>query len=230
MMPVAAIPLRYGDVKGLPSFYSNRTYSDSLKRFGIQTLPVLPGSSESFCRRIISAADGLLLTGGRDISPDYYGQPLHPETVPADRETDLLDFMLLDLFVRSRKPVLGICRGLQVINVFFGGTLCQHLPDRTSLNHKQTKLRDQGVHPVLWHMDVRDLCSAGSLSQVNSLHHQGIDTPAPGFEVLASSPDGLAECIRKDCILGVQWHPEELGGQEEERIFQYFYRLMLRPG
>lgn len=222
-----AVPVRYTQVKELPSYYLNLSYLNSLSAFGFDVLLLTPGCSPSFYERAASVCDGLLLAGGQDIHPRIYGQELLPDTVPALPDTDELDFLCLRLFSRENKPVLGICRGLQVINTGFGGTLHQHLPRWSqTISHKQTDRRSQGVHPVCWKHTISGLCSAGEQIWVNSLHHQGIDRIAPGFQVLAESPDGLAEAICRENILGVQWHPEEMNGPEQERIFAYFRSIM----
>ncbi len=227
MPPTIAVPVRYTQVKELPSHYLNLSYLNSLKAFGFDYLLLSPGCSLSFYEQAASVCGGLLLAGGRDIHPHVYGQELLTDTVPAFPDTDELDFLCLRLFSRLKKPVLGICRGLQVINTGFGGTLHQHLPLWSPMiDHKQTDRRSQGVHSVCWKHTIPGLCTAGDQVFVNSLHHQGIDRTAPGFQVLAESPDGLAEAIYRENILGVQWHPEEMIGPEQERIFSYFRSMM----
>lgn len=227
MSLTVAVPVRYGDVKNLPSVYLNKSYLSSLEHFSVVPVFISPGCPISYYEQVVSFCDGLLLCGGKDIDPIRYHHSIHPSTVLAAKEIDDLDFLCVALFAREKKPVLGICRGIQVINVYFGGTLHQHLPDWSSrINHKQTDRRRDGVHPVIWRKNIAGLCATDTITYVNSLHHQGIDQLAPGFESLAVSPDGLVEAILRDNILGVQWHPEELNQREEERIFGFFTHML----
>lgn len=226
MSLIIAVPVRETSVKDLPSAYLNLTYLNGLKESGLDFLLLAPGCSPAFYRQAASLCSGLLLTGGGDVHPRFYGQSPLPQTAPAARDTDDLDLFCLRLFSRENKPILGICRGLQIINAGFGGTLRQHLPLWSeTIGHKRTDLRTEGVHPVFWKETVDGLCTAGACSFVNSLHHQGILQTAPGFRILAESPDGLPEAILREKILGVQWHPEELDGPERARIFGYFRRM-----
>jgi putative glutamine amidotransferase len=158
---------------------------------------------------------GVLLPGGGDVEPRRYGAVPHPASV-WDAEQDQLDFHLLEVALRAQIPVLGICRGLQVINVHFGGTLVQDLPAEpsTAVRHAHDGPRDDLAHTLQVEPGTRlgDLLGGGTLL-VNSLHHQGIDFLAPRLRVAARSGDGLVEGIEaRDGIwvVGVQFHPEEL--------------------
>lgn len=156
----------------------------------------------------LSVYDKLLLPGGGDIHPSRFGQPdLGSKTV--DSALDDIQFSLLNMFVRAGKPVLGICKGLQIINVYFGGDIIQDLP--TSQTHQYVG-RDQ-FHPVqnapgsVLHSLYGDTCT------VNSAHHQGCGRIGHHLTVTQSSPDGVVEALEHTArpILGVQWHPERTG-------------------
>jgi putative glutamine amidotransferase len=159
--------------------------------------------------------DGLVLHGGADISPAAYGQePLRPEW-SGDPVRDAYEMALLGAFVAAAKPVFGICRGLQLINVAHGGTLYQDLATQKpgARQHRDVQAYEHHIHEV--HVLPGTHLSrllGGERHRVNSIHHQGIRQLAPGFVVEAVSPeDGLVEAIRSTgagWLAAVQWHPE----------------------
>lgn len=159
--------------------------------------------------------DGLVLQGGADVSPLSYGEdPLHNEWA-GDRQRDAYEMELLHEFMEAGKPVLGICRGAQLINVAFGGTLYQDIA--TLCDHAQPHIHpdyDKNIHDVEWAADsglskLYPECPGGG---VVSIHHQAIKALGRGLRVEASSVgDGLIEAVRlegKSYVLGLQWHPE----------------------
>ena len=153
--------------------------------------------------------DGLLLPGGCDVNPARYGKSLIPqETV--DDELDALQFAALEDFLKAGKPVLGICRGHQLLNIAFGGTLVQHLP--SAENHMSLPSGDDNVHPVAVEHGSFLYGLYGSACPVNSSHHQGIDLPGKGFRIAARSEDGVIEAIEHKSlpVWGIQWHPERM--------------------
>ena len=163
-----------------------------------------------------SMLDGLVLHGGSDVSPVSYGeQPLKPEW-SGDRVRDEYEIALLRAFIDAGKPVLGVCRGLQVINVAFGGTLYQDITSQQpgSLPHRDAALYDQNFHEIEFVPDTRlaNLYAGAARARVNSVHHQGVKKLADGFTVEAMSPDdGMIEAMRwngRSYVNAVQWHPE----------------------
>jgi len=169
--------------------------------------------------------DGLLLTGGGDVDPGRYGQPAAPETASVDVERDEVELSLTQFAAERGAPVLGICRGCQVLNVAFGGTLVQHLPDVTSQPHLVPGPRSEPVHKVevAEGSELRGILGSGSI-EVNTVHHQGISRLASVLRPVAWSPDGLVEGVehRKRPILGVQWHPESMQHDDaQRRLFQW---------
>ena len=146
---------------------------------------------------------GLIISGrDRDINPRYYGEePLEGLEYPEDSYEDELDFRLIELFEKSNKPILGICSGLQSLNIYHGGTLKQHIDEHTSkeqlIRHNIDIEEDSFVHSLY-----------GSKTEVNSSHHQAINKVADGFKVTAVAEDGNIEAIEKGNLIGVQWHPE----------------------
>ena len=164
---------------------------------------------------LLARLDGVLVTGGPDLDPAVYGQAPHPKLGPqVDRVSDEYELALIRAAVERDLPLLGICRGLQALNVSRGGTLHQHLPDRTDLDHLQDHEPFAPAHNVdvepgtllQWLTDSRQL-------PVNSFHHQAADRIGAGLEVAARAPDGTVEALydpTASFVLGVQWHAELL--------------------
>ena len=173
------------------------------------------------------ALDGLVLQGGNDVAPACYGQqPLHPDWA-GDAVRDHYEMELIDAFVQAGKPVFGICRGLQLINVMFGGTLWQDITTQLpgARDHRELGRYENHFHEVVFEPGSRlaQLYPGLLRARTNSIHHQGIEKLAPGFTVEARCPDdGVIEAIRRDTSMGgsylaaVQWHPEfhDRGGAE----------------
>jgi putative glutamine amidotransferase len=177
---------------------------------------------------LLNRLDGLLVSGGPDLAPATYGQLPHPRLGPdVDRVADDYELAVLAAAAQRDLPVLALCRGMQALNVVRGGTLHQHLPDRTDVEHLQTHEPFETSHPVT--------VTAGSPLHrvtghrwlaVNSLHHQAIDRLGSGLEICARAPDGTIEAIcdptARFC-LGVQWHAELLTHRPEHAaIFDAF--------
>lgn len=163
-----------------------------------------------------SALDGLVLQGGNDVAPGSYGQqPLDPAW-SGDAVRDQYETDLIHAFVNAGKPVFGICRGLQMINVAFGGTLWQDIKTQqpAALEHVKSDLYEHNVHAIEITPNSRlaSLYPNLQTGQINSIHHQAIRDLAPGFVVEARCPqDGIIEAIRSEesrYVAAVQWHPE----------------------
>ena len=160
--------------------------------------------------------DGLVLHGGADVWPGSYGETPLQERWSGDRIRDEYEMALIKAFVAAGKPVFGVCRGLQLINVAFGGTLLQDIgtqrPD--ALVHRDADIYDQNFHQleVVPKTRLEALLKDAKSCKINSIHHQGIKDLAPGFIVEARCPDdGMIEAIRHDgptYVAAVQWHPE----------------------
>ena len=158
----------------------------------------------------IEACDGLLLPGGWDADPALYGQE-NTACQGVNRELDRLQMRALEAFARAEKPVLGICRGLQMINVGFGGTLIQHLP--TAADHSRDAGSDQDkVHQT--RAEAGSFLDAlyGARFTTNSSHHQAVDRLGEGLRAVQWADDGVVEAIVHDRlpVWGVQWHPERM--------------------
>jgi putative glutamine amidotransferase len=175
--------------------------------------------------------DALVLGGGIDVDPARYGRDvLANGNVEVDAERDALDFTLLGEARRAGAPVLGICRGMQVVNVALGGTLVQDIPSERPSDVVHQRARDEKTrrdHPVAVAPGTRLARIAGAAEiAVNSRHHQAIERLAPGLAVSGTAPDGVPEAVESDggpWLLAVQWHPENLAGDAvSERIFGDF--------
>ena len=178
-------------------------------------LPPVLGAAEEMTRGI----DGLLLSGGSDLDPDYYGEEALPELGATIPERDAFEMALLEHALQLGIPVFGICRGLQVINVALGGTLYQDLPTQLgggSIAHRQQTPKWQWTHEVETESgsNVAEIMGARSL-RVNSYHHQGVKDLADGLVVSARASDGVVEAVESsnlsECwLVGVQWHAEAM--------------------
>lgn len=177
--------------------------------------------------------DGLLFTGGADIDPARFGGPAHPRVYGIDARRDELEIRLVQMAADAGKPFLGICRGIQVINVALGGSLFTDIWDQMpgALKHDRypDSPRDFLAHPISVSKEsqLAQILQSEALA-VNSLHHQGIERVAPGLTPVATSTDHLVEAValgNHPFGLGIQWHPEWLQAHEPQRqIFKAFVR------
>jgi putative glutamine amidotransferase len=182
---------------------------------GIATLLPPQPVGDDVASRVLDGLDGLIITGGRDVDPESYGQQRHPATdEPAaeNRLRDAFEFALVECAIRRGIPVLGICRGAQVINVALGGTLHQHLPDVIGHTHHQQGNAVFSTSEVRTVPGTRLASLIGESSDAQCYHHQAIDRLGEGLIVSAADSDGVIEAVEipgEQFVLAVQWHPEE---------------------
>jgi putative glutamine amidotransferase len=187
-------------------------YLDSVRSAG--GLPViLTPVHGSAIDPLLERLDAVCLSGGPDLHPSAYGAEAHEQLGPTEPELDLFELALARRAVRRGTPVLGICRGAQVLNVALGGTLHQHLPDLSGeLEHRQQASGRQVTHDVKLAPESRLAKLIGRTEVgVNSFHHQAPDTLARGLRVVGRAADGTVEAIEgggKGFVFGVQWHAE----------------------
>lgn len=177
------------------------------KQQEMQLFGICPGMNDY--TQLAEELDGLLLPGGCDVIPSFYGKDMHP-SMGEDicLETDEMDIALIHAFHNAGKPILGICRGMQILNVAMQGTMIQHLPDiNRHHTHDETKQYDHPIK-VAPSSYISTIFKDGD--EVNSFHHQAVDVVGNDLCASAWAMDGTIEAIEGNQMLGVQWHPEWL--------------------
>lgn len=211
----------------------NNSYITAVIKAGGVPLLLPPAADPEIVRAQVERIDGLILTGGPDVAPQLFGEEPLAKLGTVNHLRDAYEMLVIKAAEEFGKPMLGICRGVQIINVAYGGALYQDLSyiGSSHLSHFQTVTQND----VLWHTITVEPSSAlarivgHSQFAVNSYHHQSVKTVAPGFTVTALSPDGVIEAIERPgnpFILGVQWHPELLAecNQPALALFQALVR------
>lgn len=210
-------------------------YVEAVEKAGGIPLIVPRIDEKSDLSKVVEHLDGLLLIGGEDVDPVLYGEQAIPEMGEVVPWRDDYDISLVRLADKAGIPVLGICRGIQVINVAYGGTLYQDLPAQylgLTESHSQKEPATTGTHLIIINegSNLAGILTGGKY-MVNSFHHQAVKDPAPGFSVDAWSPEGVIEAISHTgasgkTIRGVQFHPERMAGESDALlpIFTSFIR------
>lgn len=187
---------------------------------------------DSIVESYIDQIDGLILQGGADINPSMYGQQPLIEYNDSDIVRDMFEIALFKKALDKKIPVLGICRGCQIINVALGGTLRQEINGVSSIPHVLPEQDENNYHPVRFEKAsiISKIYPEKKSLVVNSIHHQAVDKLGDGLVIEAMSEDDVVEAISletSDFVLGVQWHPEFMTSGENEKgegksIFEYF--------
>ena len=207
--------------------YMQSKYTAAIYRAGAKAVWINTDDLDKAIAEMLQC-DGLLLSGGEDVDPAYYGQAVSEKCGEIAKDRDVAELKMLEAFLTTGKPILGICRGHQLMNVYFGGTLHQDIKDICSCNHDDWKRRRRGNHGV--HLQpLTRLAEIYGQEQmtVNSLHHQAVAKTAPVLITSAVSEDGITEAVEHPehsfCI-GVQWHPEHMVrySKQQRRIFEAF--------
>lgn len=210
----------------------NAAYSKSILEAG--GIPIIvPFGVEEDVSQVLSIADGLLLSGGHDVHPFYFGAEPSPKLGRIYPERDMVELALTNRAIERKMPIFGICRGIQLLNVALGGTLYQDIDSEVQSNkllkHAQQAARGVATHYV--NIDEGNLLMKiieQKQLAVNSYHHQAINVLAESLNVVATSSDGIIEAVAHETLpfcLGVQWHPEELaiaGNEAAKQLFKAF--------
>lgn len=219
--PLIAVTLGR-DLPDRPSvFRLADSYVRALASSGAIPIAIMPGIDDAAIRYVMERVDGLFLPGGVDPHPRHFGEEVHPKTV-IDEDLDALEMNTIASAADLDMPILGVCRGSQILNVALGGSLVQHLEPGGPVNHLQDLPLKSEVHELRMEDDSRlARLSDALLLHVNSLHHQAIARPAQALRVVATSEDGTIEAVEAadpdQWIVGVQYHPEELIDQHAHR-------------
>jgi putative glutamine amidotransferase len=217
LKPLIGIPTRTQDEGDLRRYTGLATYTRAIDLAGGAPVLIPLGLNDDTLRAIFSRLDGLLLQGGVDIHPNEYGESVEPYCGEIDPERDRIELTISRWALEGQTPILGICRGIQTLNIAGGGSLYQDIPaqleDKLTHQHIKGNPYDYLAHTIEIDPDSRLAHALGTTQlQVNSLHHQGLKQLAPGFHIVARAPDGIIEGIEtndpKRFVLGVQFHPE----------------------
>jgi putative glutamine amidotransferase len=209
-----------------------REYVDAVRRAG--GLPLLVPPVAGMVEDVLSRVDALILAGGGDLDPAHYGGRPHETIYNLNRERDEFELELARLFLGTGRPLLGICRGMQTLNVALGGTLIEHLPDVVgeTVLHRLPP-REPGRHAVRVAQDSRLAAILGEPEFVSATwHHQAVRRPAEGLRIVAHAPDGTveaAEMPEHPWLIAVQWHPELTAAEDpvQQRLFDDFIRAAI---
>jgi putative glutamine amidotransferase len=226
-----AVPAELG-FRGKTLQYLEQSVSHWVMSLGALVVMIPTVERESLIRRAdvdvadyVGALDGLILQGGADIDPHLYGEAPQPHLGPTDVVRDRFELDLLRGFSAAGKPVFGICRGMQLINVACGGSLHQDLvaEGATAMAHNHAEAYDRHQHEVLIEADswLSRRYGGATRGRINSIHHQGVDRLGDGLAVEARGEDGVVEMVRgtgAGFLLGVQWHPEFHDGSEPDLL------------
>jgi putative glutamine amidotransferase len=211
----------------------------TLEQLGALPVMIPLHMTEASLRGIFERLDGLFLPGGEDIDPANYGAARHDLLGATDKERDRTELLLTRWAVERGMPVLGVCRGAQMINVACGGSLYQDIlsdrPDLAKHDYFPPSFERYRIsHPIDIEADSRLAHALGQVHEVNSMHHQGLDRIGYGLRVVARADDGLPEAVEAPAlpyVVGVQWHPEELAktDQMSANLFYDFVRAAAGP-
>jgi len=209
---------------GMTKIVLNTDYTDVVSKVGGLPVIIPPTNTPDEMEIYTDLCDGFIFTGGRDIAPIIYGEVPHPACGPFDLAVDRCTIQLILLAIQKNKPILGICRGMQLINVALGGSLHQDIPSqfKNTSGHDNGLFRSEPSHTVeiIDHTTPLYKILNKDTLEVNSFHHQAVCRLGKGVNVCASAPDGIVEAFTVDeyNILAVQWHPEMMAFENNNML------------
>ncbi len=212
-------------------FILNEEYFKSIAHFGVCVIPLIPTDNIESVKTIIEFLDGIIISGGSDINSLYYNENQIEELGKYYNQRDSFELALCKEATRYKKPVLGICRGLQIINIGFGGTLYQDILKQTTSKIRHYNDDYDNCEHFINIVENSFLYDASQTNRmvVNSIHHQAIKKLGENLTVIASADDGIIEAIenKEQNIYGVQFHPErDLENEFYKKIFKNFIDLL----
>lgn len=238
--PVIAISGNYmfdlaGKFKSQKKAYVNDDYAQAVIKGGGIPFIMPISQNEEVIKAQLENVDALIVSGGSDVNPLLYGEDQLAKCGEIMPERDNFDMMMLKIAFQKKIPIFGICRGIQLINVFCGGTLYQDLSysENTRLKHSQDSLPHISVHKVnIMKNTLLEKFTGKDELLVNSFHHQSIKEIAEGFHISAISSDGIIEGIEKTdkdhLVIAVQWHPEPMAAMNDQDMIKIFEGFIKR--
>lgn len=218
--PIIGIPVGQGtNPRGAKLYTVHQLYLNAVYKSGGIPCPVPLHLDETLYRDIFRRLDGLLLAGGEDVDPQFYDDAPKPEIEKTDPDRDRVELMLAKWAVAGKMPILGICRGHQLLNVALGGALYQDIQSELGVEEihdmrgKGEGFRQKRPHQVILDPESKIARELGAVLWVNSLHHQAVSRPGKGLKVVGASPGGVIEATELEdhpFAVTVQWHPEML--------------------
>lgn len=221
-----------GAFPGLQRDYVNRDYVKSVSQTGGAPVILTVTDDEEIVRAQVANVDGVILSGGWDVDPQLYGEAPMWQQGFILPEVDHFYLKVIEAALEMKKPLFGICKGIQAINVAFGGTLYQDISTQleNTVKHNQSAPREYGTHSVQIEKDSFLGECLPETMQINSFHHQSIKKLADGLKIVAQANDGVIEGIEGTSgsfVSAVQWHPEMMashGNAEMLRLFEHFIK------
>src|SRR6516165_868651 len=190
-------------------------YVTAVRKSGGRVVLLPPGGDATEAEETLAVLDGVVIAGGGDMDPAIYGAARHPETNVNAPDRDAWELAVADTAIRMGVPLLGVCRGMQVLNVACGGTLHQHVPDLVGHEEHNGPANGFGLHKVrvTSGTTVIAILPGGEYFDVPTHHHQAVDKVGAGLTAVGWADDGIIEAVESDSVeqflIGVQWHPEQ---------------------